>query len=163
MSAEGNNDRLIEASPALNESDVMVEAWWNTSNVGTADFSQLVRLQPGVVTAYETNLETTGWDIAWDNAGGWTELVANRGPATVDTWVRIGLSISGRDARVWQNRVQLVPQTGTYQVALPGLAAGNVGFRKHNLAGSMWIDDVTVRRYTEPEPAVSVGAAQRVP
>jgi hypothetical protein len=54
--------------------------------------------------------------------------------------------------------VQLVHQTGVYALTASALAAGNRGFRKHNLAGSVWLDDVTVRRYTEPEPNVSVGA-----
>jgi hypothetical protein len=156
---EGNNDRVIEAKPALAESDLMFEAWCSTSNTGTVDFSQLVRLQPSVLTAYETNLENnTGWNIAWLNAGNWTELVANRGTPTANTWARMGVSISSNELRVWKDRVQLVPQTGFYALAAPALAAGNVGFRKHNLAGSVWLDDVTVRRYTEPEPNVSVGA-----
>ncbi len=161
---EGAGDQFIEAKPALAEADIMFEAWWNTSNAANTNFAQAVRMQPGVVTQYETNQQgNSGWDLAWENAGTWSELVGNRGTTANNTWVRIGLSLSGRDLRMWQDRVQLVPQAGAYQVAAPELGPGNVGFRKWDLGGSIWIDDVTARRYTEPEPSVSVGMPFRTP
>ncbi len=162
--AQSNTQQYLEANPALDEADVMFEAWWNTSNTGNTDFSQVVRLQPGAATGYETNLEdTNGWNLAWMNGGAYAQLVGNQGAPANNTWARVGVSLSGRDLRVWLNRVQLVPTSGAHQVALPALPSGNVGFRKWDLGGSIWIDDVTARRYTEPEPGVSVGAPVRTP
>ena len=156
-------DRVIEVSPALNESDVMFEAWWNTSNAGNTDFSQQVRLQSAsAITAYEANLEdTAGWNLARMNAGAWSQLVPNQGAISSNTWVRVGVSVSGSEVRVWRDGSQIVP-TGSvpHVLATPVLGSGNVGFRKYDTGGSVWLDDLTVRRYTEPEPIVSVGAAQ---
>lgn len=162
--SQGNSDFYIEASPALSESDVMLEAWWKTSSASGIDFSQAVRMQPGAFTLYETNLEgTAGWNVATMTTGTWDEVSPNRSAPTANAWTKIGLSISGRDVRVWRDGVQITPQTGVYQVPSPGLDGGNVGFRKHNVGGSMWIDDVTARRYTEPEPGVVVGAPYLTP
>lgn len=153
---EGAMDRVIEAKPALAENDVMFEAWWFTSNIGNTDFGQMVRLTPSVTTAWETNLQDTGgWNIAGLNNGGWTQLVGRRGMPTVNTWMRVAVAVSSNEVRVFKDGVQLVPQTGVSP--LTPLASGNVGFRKHDLGGSIWVDDVTVRRYTDPEPNVSVG------
>lgn len=162
--AEGGGSHLvIEASPALDEADVMFEAWWNTSNTGALDFSQVVHLQPGVVRHYETNLENNaGWNIAWMNPG-WAELSANRSSPAQNAWMRIGLSMSGADVRVWRDRVQVAPASGSYVAATPLIPGGNVGFRKWNVGGAVWLDDVLARRFTEPEPAVSVGAPMAVP
>jgi len=161
---ENNANHYIEANPALNEADVMFEAWWNTSNTGDTDFSQVLRLQPGASTNYETNLQDTGgWSLAWQNAGTWASLVNARVAPTQNAWMLIGLSMSGSELRVWKERVQINPMSGAHTVAEPPLPSGNVGFRKWDLGGAIWIDDVTVRRYTEPEPGVVVGAPYRVP
>lgn len=163
LGTETDADRVIEVNPALNEADVMVEAWWNTSNTGDTDFSQVVRLQPAAqLTCYETNLEDNGgWSLARMSAGAWTRLVPTEGTVTNNTWIRVGLSTSGSNARVWRDGVQIVPTGGVPHVlAATVLGPGNIGFRKWDLGGSIWLDDVTVRRYTEPEPVVTVGAAQ---
>lgn len=162
---EGSSaNMIIEASPALDEADVMLEAWWNTSNTGALDFSQVVHLQPGAtLKLYETNLENNaGWNISWMNST-WSELSTNRSPPAQNTWMRIGLSMSGADVRVWRDRVQITPASGSYAAATPLLPSGNIGFRKWNVGGAVWLDDVSARRFTEPEPAVSVGAPAAVP
>jgi hypothetical protein len=53
--------------------------------------------------------------------------------------------------------------SGAYQVPTPALDGGNVGFRKWDLGGNLWLDDVSARRYTEPEPGVVVGAPYLTP
>ena len=68
----------------------------------------------------------------------------------------MGVSVSESDVRVWRDGSQIVPTV----LATPVLGSGNVGFRKYDTGGSVWLDDLTVRRYTEPEPIVSVGAPQ---
>lgn len=160
---ESDAEHVIEASPALAESDVMFEAWWNIDNTGDADVAQTLRLQPGVVKGYETNLENgAGWNLAWTQPG-WAELSANRSAPAADAWTLIGLSMSGAELRVWRDRVQITPASGAYAAAAPLFPAGNIGFRKWDLGGPLWLDDVTVRRFTDPEPVVSVGAPVAVP
>ncbi|MFZ5442060.1 MAG: hypothetical protein ACOZQL_18785 [Myxococcota bacterium] len=157
---------LIEAKPALSEADVFLEAWWNVDNTSNADFAQFVRLQAAApLRLYETNLvDGNGWSLAWfDGTGAWQRLEANASGPTQDTWIRIGLSMSGDSLRVFKNGTQIVPGSGARVVASP-YGAGNVGFRKWDLGGSgLWIDDVTVRRFTEPEPTVTVGPSVTVP
>lgn len=162
--SEGTGDQLIEAQPALSEADVMLEAWWNTSNTGDTDFSQMVRLQPAVLSSYETDLEdNTGWNLASNNNGDWAEVVGNQSAPAQNAWMRIGLSLSGNQLRAWRDGVQIVPTSGAYTVTGTPLGAGNIGFRKHDVGGAVWLDDVSLRRYTEPEPAVGVGTAVRSP
>ncbi|MCC6336204.1 MAG: hypothetical protein IT380_19730 [Myxococcales bacterium] len=157
--AETDAHAVIEAQPALAEADVLFEAWWRTSNTGDTDFSQCVRMQPGELTQYESNVEdTAGWNIARMQQGAWAELSPNRSPPAQGTWMRIGVSIAGRELRVWRAGAQITPASGAFQVPTPALGGGNVGFRKWDLGGSLWLDDVSARRYTEPEPAVVVGA-----
>lgn len=164
--AEADNTRYLVANPALSEADVFFEAWWNIDNTGDADFAQFVRLQPGTpVKLYETNLEdNAGWNLAWYDNGAWTERAANVSPPTQDTWIRIGYSLVGGTARVWRNGVAVLNPSSSQLYAAPLYGPGNVGFRKWDLGGAgLWIDDVTLRRYTEPEPTVTVGPAVAFP
>lgn len=161
---ESTGDRFISV-PGLNEADVLFEASWNFSGTGSLDFAQCVRLQPMTPTQYETDLEgNTGWNLAVQNGASWTELVTNQSSTQNNTWTRISLASSAGELRVFKNGAQMTPGSGVYTAASPQLDAGTVGFRKHNLGGnSLWVDDVTVRRYTEPEPGVVVGAPFRTP
>jgi hypothetical protein len=164
--AEADADRYLVANPAVSEADVFFEAWWNIDNTGDADFSQFVRLQPGTpVKLYETNLEDNGgWNLAWYNNGSWTERAPNVSAPAQDTWIRIGYSLVGATARVWRNGVAVLNPTAAQLYPAPLYGPGNVGFRKWDVGGAgLWIDDVTLRRYTEPEPSVTVGAAVALP
>jgi hypothetical protein len=164
--AEGNGDRYLLANPGVSEADVFLEAWWNIDNTGAADFSQFTRFQPGgTVKLYETNLENNaGWNLAWYNNGSWTEHAPNVSAPTQDVWIRIGYSIVGATARVWRDGVAVLNPTTAQLYPAPLYGPGNVGFRKWNIGGAgLWIDDVTLRRYTEPEPTVSVGTAVAFP
>jgi hypothetical protein len=162
--SENNATAIIEAQPALVEADVMFEAWWRTSNTGDTDVGQAVRMQPNQVTHYEANLEdNAGWNISRELQGSWAELSPNRSAPAENAWMKIGVSIAGRDMRVWRDDVKITPMSGAYQVPTPALDGGNVGFRKWDLGGNLWLDDVSARRYTEPEPGVVVGAPYLTP
>jgi hypothetical protein len=159
---ETNNvDRFIELANPLNESDVMFEAWWNTSNAGDSNFSQCVRVQPSVLTHYETTLEdNSGWDISRMTNGSWTELANNAGTLTQDQWIKVGIAIRDRDISVFRNGVRII---NPIQVVQGGPTSGSFGFRKWSIGGALWIDDVTVRRWTDPDPAVTVSPPVATP
>lgn len=152
--------RTIVVAPPVAEADVLFEVWWNVDDTSRADLAQFLRRQPGAETHYETNLENAaGWDLAWLHNGSWDEREANQSPPTADTWTRIGFSMVGQQARVWRDGVIVLSSTATTGYDTLNLGAGTVGLRKWDVGGAgVWFDDVTLRRYTEPEPTVTVGA-----
>ncbi|MBL8911159.1 MAG: putative metal-binding motif-containing protein [Archangium sp.] len=157
----GASDKVIAANPALTEADVLFEAWWNTGNPGVTNFSQLVRLQPSVITTYEMTCEdANGWTIARETNAAWTEMGSNSGTVDANTWMRLSIAMHDRDILISRNGVQL---GGTVQAPMPVHPAGNVGFRKYNIGGDIWIDDVSVRRFVLAEPAVSLGTPFALP
>ena len=57
--------------------------------------------------------------------------------------------------RAWSNGTLLqLTDGGTEMPILGGLDGGHVGFRRWHTDNDVFIDDVMVRRYTEPEPQV---------
>ncbi|MFT3712914.1 MAG: putative metal-binding motif-containing protein [Archangium sp.] len=152
-------DQFIEVTPALNEADVLLEAWWFTDNTGDTNFSQCVRVQPGnptMLNHYETTLEdTTGWTLARMNNGSWSEVATNSSAPIQNQWMRVGVSMRDRDMNVFRDGVRIFPAV---QVVPGGPTSGNIGFRKWSVGGSVWLDDVILRRFADPEPVVTSGA-----
>lgn len=157
----GASDKVIAANPALVESDVLFEAWWNTGSPSMTNFSQLVRLQPAVITTYEMTCEdANGWTIARETNASWNELGNNNGTVDPNAWMRLSIAVHDRDILIAKNGMQL---GSTIQAPQPAIPAGNIGFRKYNIGGDIWIDDVSVRRFVIGEPAVSLGVPFAVP
>ncbi len=160
--AETSADRHIVANPALNEAGVYLDAWWRFSDVASMDIAQIFRRPAGTHSSYDTNLEgTAGWDIAKEINGSWSELAANTGTPTANTWVRIAIAIYGTGMRVFKDGTQINPASGSFNVGTE-LTSGNIGFRKWNVdpGFAWWIDDVVARKYVDPEPSSSLGAEE---
>lgn len=158
-------DQFIEVTPALNEADVLLEAWWFTDNTADTNFSQCVRVQPGNATMlshYETTLENNaGWTLARMNNGSWTEVASNASPPMQSQWTRIGVSMRDRDMNVFRDGARII--VPAIQVLPGGPTSGNIGFRKWSVGGSVWLDDVILRRWSDPEPVVTSGAPVVMP
>ena len=159
------DDRFIYANPALDDSNLYFEAWWRFSSLESTDIAQLFRRPAGAQSGYETNKElTTGWDIAKEINGVWTELSPNAGTPVANTWTRIGTAIFGTGMRVFKDGAQINPASGSFDVGTE-LTSGNVGFRKASVGAGFawWIDDVIVRRYVDPQPTTSLAAEESQP
>lgn len=150
--SESTGYRVLLAEPPVDEADVLFEAYWYLDNVNTTDFSQFVRQQGDAgLNEYEVNLTSGNLCLAKE-LGGWSQLSCG-GSGSSGTWLRIGLGIAGTRARVFLDGGTVVPTTGVGT----DFARGNIGFRKNQMNQNIWIDDVTLRRFTEPEPTVTVG------
>lgn len=155
--AEG---RGLVAAPALDERDVMFEAWWNVSSLDT-DFntSQMPRRVSGAGQYYTLFCEclsgAMGFDIASFLADTWTELRPPAGSPQPDTWMRVGTAMHGSTYRLFLNGAEMSMQTD-----LDALTSGNVGFSKFIIppGDGVWHDDVVARRYVFPEPVPVLGA-----
>ncbi len=156
---ETTTDRVIVANPPLSVADVYFDAWWRRSG-RSVDVSQTVRLSPDAGHNYQANIESmAGWCIAKRLNGTWSKLTANQAEPAVDTWVRLGVAISGTHVRVFQNGVQINP-TGTASFDVGSeLSRGSIGLEKYNVGTgqSVWVDDITARPYVDPEPFTLLG------
>jgi hypothetical protein len=154
-------DRYIDANPALYEGDVYFDAWWRFSAT-TIDIAQEVRRWSPSLSSYETNLQgATGWDIAKEIGGSWTELNPSAGTPTANTWTRIGIGIAGTGTRVFKDGAQINPGSGSLAVGLEQ-TTGSFSFRKYNVPSGVawWIDDVVGRKYVDPEPSAAAASEQ---
>jgi hypothetical protein len=158
----------IVGPSTLNEGDVMFEAWWNLQTSVTGfDIAQGVRQQPGnAVNRYEVNCEQDpdeGFTGAAVIADQWNQLgTFLLGTPVADTWMKIGVAVVGTEMRIFKDDVQIIPDGTGSQPVGADFKSGTVGFRKWIVPPSVnwWVDDVTLRRYTFPEPTVAAGAAE---
>lgn len=90
--------------------------------------------------------------------GFWSEVVSNASSPVVDTWMKVTVVMVGTSLRVLVDDVPIVPSSGGYDMG-PRLASGTVGFRVWRVPSDQawWIDDVRVRKATDPEPVTTLG------
>ncbi len=157
-------DNFIEAAVPLNERDVRFCARWKRDTDTNFDFSQVVRLQSGT-ESQELNREGGHWALATvNNAAGWSQLGTDIGGALND-WDNVCVAEwdtadGGTFTRAWNNGAAPL-RTEAVGVHT---GAGNIGFRRHKTAnGAVYLDDVRVRRYIDPEPSVTVMSPLQAP
>lgn len=157
-------DNVIEAAIPLNERDVRFCARWKRDSDTNFDFSQAVRLQSGT-ESQELNREGNKWVLATiDDGGTFTQFGTNISGG-IGAWDTLCVAEwdtgdAGTFIRAWNSGTLL----DTEAVAAPTTGPGNVGFRRHKTGGgAVYIDDVRVRRYTAPEPSVTVMSPLQAP
>lgn len=156
--------KWLVANPAIDQADVLFEAWWYLGSVTSAEVAQLARQQP---TANYDWYEAISWvNGTWYQAryvsNAWGGLTTGSGSLTANTWMHVGFALRGTQGRVFRDGSLANPATGTAPLGT-SFASGNIGFRKWSLPSAgqdWWVDDVTVRRYTDPEPTTAVGAEE---
>jgi len=157
------SDRWLTANN-LDETDLLLEAYWYFDDLSAIDTAQSFRTSASTpINQYETNLEgNSGWDIAKEIGGNWTEIASNAGTPANNTWTKITTVIDGTNMKVLQDSSQIVPAGGGWTNVGSELTAGSIGFRAWNIAGgsNWWIDDVKARKYTEPEPSTSLASEE---
>ncbi|MEM9608233.1 MAG: LamG-like jellyroll fold domain-containing protein [Actinomycetota bacterium] len=140
---------------------VEFDAWWNVSTLTGIEVAQGGRTSLAPIDTYESALlGGAGWDLARIEGGTRTQIVPPPGgqsPAA-STWERVTLRIDQDGATVvLDDGTQVVPASGS--VDLDGtLIGGGVGFRVGALpSGQTWyVDDIRVRRFSTPEPVVTM-------
>lgn len=157
-----NKTQKWMTAKGINETDMVMEAYWRMSSVSSVDFAQGHRTSATTpINQYETLMEgSDGWDIAKLVNGSWTEIVdqpAGQNPQK-DVWTRITTINIGSSMKMMKDGVQIVPASGWTDVGNE-LSSGSVGLRIWNMpiGQAWWIDDVIVRRYVDPEPTASLG------
>ena len=153
-------DKWITAN-GINESDLLMEAYWRFNDVSGLDVSQGFRSSSSLpINHYETNLEgTDGWNIS-KMITNWSEIEPNptgQNPQN-NVWTKITTIIEGTNMQVLRNDTQLVPSSGWTDVGSE-LSSGTVGFRVWDIGSgdAWWIDDVKARKYVSPEPTNLMG------
>ncbi|MCX8174478.1 MAG: DUF2341 domain-containing protein, partial [Thermoplasmata archaeon] len=143
----------------LNLQNVIFEAWWRLTNVSGTDISQCVRASNGLpIYDYEANWELSDWALAKTIAGSWTRInstTSNPPPANI--WFKVATIINGTGMKLLLNDTQILPSSG-WQDMGNEIASGSVAFKTWRVPSGhyWWIDDVRVRNFTDPPPAVSL-------
>jgi hypothetical protein len=156
-------DKWITAN-GINESDLLMEAYWRFNDVSGLDAAQGFRSSSSLpIDHYETNLEgVEGWNIA-KMITNWSEIEPNPGGQNPqnNVWTKITTIIVGTNMQVLRNDTQLVPSSGWTDVGSE-LSSGTVGFRAYEIGSgdAWWIDDVKVRKYVSPEPTNFIGGEE---
>jgi len=100
------------------------------------------------------------WEGQWTIAEmPWNPLNSVAGSLPQSTWSKMTVIIHGTSMKALLDDVQINPASGWLDVGT-NYASGSVGFRSWTASDNWWIDDVRVRRYTDPEPTASVGAEE---
>lgn len=156
---EAAGRRELSALPALHVADVLVEAWFSFGLV-SQDMALRLRVTPGS-NSYETSHQTTGgWNLAKVVDTTWQQLLPPSGSALVTPeWTRVGFALHGTRASVFIGDEVRIPASGGFDLGAD-FDAGNVGINKFLVradGGGVWIDDLLVRPWVDPEPTVQLG------
>ncbi|HEX5060422.1 MAG TPA: hypothetical protein VFV99_13735 [Kofleriaceae bacterium] len=156
-------NRWIECV-GLNAADIALESYWHVTGAAGNDLGMGVRsAAQSSPRHYLINLEqANGLVLAKDTASGFMTLSPYVTPPTANTWTRVAIMIAGQNARVLVNETQVIPAAGSTDVGSE-LATGSVSLYAYQLGnGQSWyVDDLTVRRYVDPEPTTTLGPEQQ--
>jgi len=97
-----------------------------------------------------------GWAV-YQAVDGWSPVADEVGSPNPKTWYRIGLAVFGDSAILYKDGQ---PLTGTLSLPHDDKAAAGIDFEKNLLSGPVWFDDITVRRFTLPEPTTTIATPQ---
>ena len=163
--AEATGQHAIIANPPLNVADVYFESWWYLTNINPAlNVGLELRRASGATDRYEVltccNTGTFGWQIDKVINFTHTEVADPAGAIAPNSWLRVGVAMSGTALRVFVNGAQVNSVDG-----LTDLLSGNIGLEKVTVPAGVgfWIDDVVIRRYASPEPTATVGPESVAP
>ena len=151
----------IRPAVTIDEADVVLESYWRSTS-SSLDFSQAARVQSGSnLNWFETDVEgSDGWDLAKMVDGSWTELVANGGTYTANTWYKVSLIVKGGTlAKVLINDSQVTPSSGWSDIG-SDFTSGTIAFRAWSVGTGAWVDNVIVRKYVDPEPSAALGTEE---
>jgi hypothetical protein len=160
-----STDKYIVAS-GVNEADVLFEAWWRLSS-DASDVAQAVRASSSTpINEYEINWEggEEDWALAKIINGNWSSIITTESnPPSEDTWFKMTVIIKGTEMKILKDDSQLLPSSGWQDVGSQ-LTSGSIAFRAWGIpAGEYWwMDDVKVRKYTDPEPTTSTGDEEEI-
>ncbi|MEM4161256.1 MAG: DUF2341 domain-containing protein, partial [Thermoplasmata archaeon] len=156
----GNGTKYIVAKN-LNIRNVVLEAWWRLSNISGTDVSQCVRASNGVpINDYEVNWELSDWALAKMLNDNWTRISSTTSSSpNPNTWFKVSVIINASEMKFLINDSQILPASG-WQTMGNEIPNGSIALRTWRVPSGhyWWIDDVRVRNYTEPEPAVHLRA-----
>jgi len=120
----------IKPTASISEDDVVLESYWRSAS-GTLEFSQALRVQSGAtMNWFETDVEgSNGWDIAKMVDSSWTEIVANGGTYSADTWYKVTFIVKGGTlAKVLVDDSQVTPASGWADIGTD-FTTGTIAFR----------------------------------
>lgn len=151
----------VGVSANVDLKNVVIDAWWNIDDLTGADMSAHVR--GNATSVYLTNLQPPGptWDIAKVDHDVYAELIPPPPGAEVppaNSWFRVVLYAYEDQMAVDVDGARSVPATGFATV--DQVTSGAVGLGGYIVANHVWFDDVIVRHFVLPEPAVTLGALE---
>jgi hypothetical protein len=164
MSPTSSSHNLLTAS-GVDQADLRFDAWWRVSTITGNDIAQVTRAGPAAaVNDYElTVVSTTAFRTAKIVTGTYSQLdsVANPCSFTANTWTKMSVIVTGTQLKALCGDAQAVPASG-WTTGLTEHTTGSVGFRAFTIPASnnWWVDDVTARRYVDPEPTSTLGTEE---
>ncbi|GLZ30123.1 hypothetical protein Lesp02_23130 [Lentzea sp. NBRC 105346] len=146
--------------------DVEFDAFWRLSSTSSFDVAQSVRAGISAPSnGYLGSLSSTGFLRTGKDINGTYSTFATASSNTcpgAGGWAKVSVKIVGTTLNVVCRTPSLALAVGPSSTGAE-LTSGTVGFRTSAVpAGqNLWVDDVTVRKLISPEPAATVGAADR--